>query len=382
MEPEPHKLPLRFYEIDLLRFLAALSVVFYHYTYVGWVANDFSPVKYVELGAVTRYGFLGVQLFFIISGYVVLMSAHGKTVRQFLVFRVKRLYPAFWVACLLTFAVVRAWGPAPGTLGWSSPLDVSLKELGINLTMLHSFVGIKGIDPAYWSLGIEISFYFLIALVIGWNLYRALPWVLVIWLAYCTYAGPDPAGSTHFSLLFFPSHAPYFIAGMVFYMLQNKWFSAWKLYSLLGASFLLALRSMQAAIAGTILVYHEPNFSFPVAAAVITLFYGVFFLIIRRVLNLSRHTWLSQLGALTYPLYLLHASIGYVIFQHVGNRLNKYVLLAGLLVLMLGLAYAVQGGERRYSKWVGVQANKLFAFLSGGEIRRPLSISTQNKELT
>ncbi len=70
MEPEPRQPPLRFYEIDLLRFLAALSVVLYHYTYRGYMADHYSPVPFVGIGRFTKYGYLGVELFFLISGYV------------------------------------------------------------------------------------------------------------------------------------------------------------------------------------------------------------------------------------------------------------------------------------------------------------------------
>ena len=118
MEPEPHKASIRFYEIDLLRFLAALSVVFYHYTYRGFTQGNYSPLEFPEIGRVTRYGYLGVELFFIISGYAVLLSAQGKTVRQFFLSRITRLYPAFWVACTLTFTVKRLWGTHTEDVMW------------------------------------------------------------------------------------------------------------------------------------------------------------------------------------------------------------------------------------------------------------------------
>ncbi len=110
MEQESRKAPTRFYEIDLLRFLAALSVVIYHYTFRAYGVGNLSPIPYLEMSRFTRYGYLGVELFFIISGYVILLSVQGKTVRQFFISRVQRLYPAFWVACTLTFLVVRIWG--------------------------------------------------------------------------------------------------------------------------------------------------------------------------------------------------------------------------------------------------------------------------------
>ena len=75
MEPEPHKAPLRFYEIDLLRFLSAVSVVLYHYAFRAYSQGNYSPVDFPVLGQFTRYGWRGVELFFIITGYLVLMSA-------------------------------------------------------------------------------------------------------------------------------------------------------------------------------------------------------------------------------------------------------------------------------------------------------------------
>lgn len=105
MEPEVRKAPVRFYEIDLLRFIAAISVVFFHYTYRGYAADNYSPIPFLEIGHFTRYGYLGVQLFFVVSGYVILLSVQGKTLRQFFLSRITRLYPAFWVAVTLTFLV-------------------------------------------------------------------------------------------------------------------------------------------------------------------------------------------------------------------------------------------------------------------------------------
>ena len=89
----------RMHEIDVLRFIAAFIVMIYHYTFVFFNANHLSPIKYTLLEPFTKYGFLGVQIFFIISGYVVMMSAHGKSLKQFIFSRAIRLYPAFWIAC-------------------------------------------------------------------------------------------------------------------------------------------------------------------------------------------------------------------------------------------------------------------------------------------
>jgi peptidoglycan/LPS O-acetylase OafA/YrhL len=84
MEPTTPRQPTRYYEIDLLRFLAAAAVVLYHWAYRGYHERNLSPVDYPVLGQVCKYGYLGVELFFLISGYVILHSAQGKTLGQFL----------------------------------------------------------------------------------------------------------------------------------------------------------------------------------------------------------------------------------------------------------------------------------------------------------
>src|SRR5690349_17773865 len=85
---------VRLYEVDLLRIFAAVSVVLYHYLFAGYY-KVVSPLGFEAPGLVARYGYLGVDLFFLISGFVVLLSAWDRTPRSFLVSRVVRLYPAY-----------------------------------------------------------------------------------------------------------------------------------------------------------------------------------------------------------------------------------------------------------------------------------------------
>src|SRR5262249_17939386 len=97
----------RYYELDLLRFVAAFSVLLFHYTFRGTAALDHvSDLSYPWLAPVTKDGYLGVDLFFLISGFVILMSASSGSKRQFGVSRIVRLYPAYWVCCTATFLVL------------------------------------------------------------------------------------------------------------------------------------------------------------------------------------------------------------------------------------------------------------------------------------
>lgn len=356
MEPQPHLQPVRSYELDLLRFLAALAVVLYHYTYRGFAADHLSPVSYPAIDGVTRYGYLGVELFFLISGYVVLLSAYGKTVRQFFLSRVTRLYPAFWAACTATFVFVRLLGPrfAPTDARYSPYLAVYFKQYAVNMTMLFDYFGYLNLDTAYWSLTYEISFYFLITLLISYNLLTNIPPVIAGWLlltlgCYLVLGSDSHAPVTY---LFIPRYSPYFAAGMLFYLLQHRMAAAGRLYALLLGAWALALYAAHHEMNTLNQIFHNPAaYSYTVVAGVTTGFFLVFWLMVKRVFVLSPSPWLLLLGSLTYPLYLIHSNIGYVACQRLAPFMGRWPLLLLLVGSMLGLAYLIHVlVERRLSK--------------------------------
>jgi peptidoglycan/LPS O-acetylase OafA/YrhL len=312
---------------------------------------------------VTRYGYLGVELFFIISGYVVLLSAQGKTVRQFFLSRVTRLYPAFWVACTLTFLMKLLWGPGPADAAMSPQLHAGPVQYAVNLTMLPEFLHFGVMDGAYWSLTIEIIFYLLVAILIGFDLLKHLTLVIALWLAYTALPGAVREGTLLPEMLF-PAYAPFFAAGMLLYLMQQPQGRTWPRYGLLLLAYLLGLRASVGRVGSLALLYHE-SFSKAVVAATITVFFVVMALVAFRKVDLSRFAWLAWLGALTYPLYLLHSDIGFIIFHRLQHAANKYVLVGGTFVLMLVAAYLVHVFiEKRLSKVLGRQVNRLLDALA------------------
>jgi len=148
----------RINEVDLLRFLAALSVVFFHYCFRGYAADEMTTMPLNQFASPSKYGYLGVDLFFIISGFVILMSATSGSAKRFIVSRMVRLYPAFWACCTVTFLFTLIIG--------GERYGATINQYIVNMSMLSDFVGVKAIDGAYWSLFVEMKFYFLVVLVL------------------------------------------------------------------------------------------------------------------------------------------------------------------------------------------------------------------------
>ncbi|TDC06512.1 acyltransferase [Nonomuraea longispora] len=320
----------RLYEIDGLRLLAALCVVLFHYTFSGW-AGDHSPVVFAAESAWSKYGYLGVDLFFLVSGFVVLMSAWGRTPRAFVVSRVVRLYPAYWVGIAVTSVVTV-------TLG-QGVFEVSLPQVLANLTMFQSVPNIANVDVVYWTLWAEMRFYFLILAFTFVGMTRTRVMVgLWAWLGLTVLvqAGLLPGIA---DLVVQSEFSHYFIAGMALFMLYR-----------FGLSVQIALlvpiclgNAVYRAVgyADAVGERYSVEYSHGVIIAVVVLIFLVMTLIALRATRWLGRPWLVTAGALTYPLYLLHAHVGFVIFARVGDAVNKYVLLAGLIAVMLGAAYLV-----------------------------------------
>jgi peptidoglycan/LPS O-acetylase OafA/YrhL len=133
------------YGIDVIRFLAALSVVGFHLGYL----NNAADFRFIW--PVTWFGWIGVEVFFVLSGFVIANSANGASPMQFLKGRALRLYPAAWCCAIFTLFVRSAVS--------GEPLADVLPSYLRSIALVP-----KGpwIDDVYWTLAIEIGFYALI----------------------------------------------------------------------------------------------------------------------------------------------------------------------------------------------------------------------------
>ncbi|XLS30785.1 acyltransferase family protein [Flavobacteriaceae bacterium M23B6Z8] len=326
----------RLYHIDLLRFIAALYVVFYHYGFRGFAKDDMSVVHYPPLEGFSKYGYLGVDLFFIISGFVILMTAKNSNIVDFCISRLSRLYPAYWVGVALTTIVVVFFG--------GERFSVSTGQVAFNLTMLNGFFEIPYVDGVYWSLLVELKFYIIIGIILLFNKIRFIKVIsyLLLGIAVLQLVLPFGEAPLPLKLLYyftFPRWSSYFIAGMFFYLIKSEKKLGYYVLPII-ACYLI---SIQYAFlkADHYNVMYNGIFSYTTVAILITVFYSFMFLVsLGKLQFLNKKIFLS-LGVLTYPLYLIHQNIGFIALNNLNPFFNKWVLLFLLIVAMLGASFLI-----------------------------------------
>ena len=288
-------------------------------------------IDYPFAESIARYGYLGVPLFFVISGFVILMSAHGATPRNFFASRVARLYPALWLAATLTAGT--AWFLK------DAHFSVSVPDYLINLTMLAHWFDTPFVDSAYWSLGYELHFYIYVWLALRFKLMARVQWLLAVWLLISAVNAVRPMWPLEFWLN--ARWAPFFIAGGVFYLIRTSGITLARL-GLLVVSFTLALMYTAA---------HEENHTVasglallpsPVVALILTCIFATFWLIATCRLHTNASAFTYYAGALTYPVYLLHQNFGFMLFEQSSKAWDNVVLaMVSTLTAVVVISWAI-----------------------------------------
>ncbi len=208
--------------LDGLRGFAAVSVIVYHL-----VALANLPVPATMPWQWFRFGFLGVDLFFAISGAVIVLAleqslrrAPTRYRRDFFGNRLARILPLYLVACSAFVLLVK-----PDILQRPDLARLLAAQLLFVQNLSATTHGV--IDGPSWSLGLEMQFYVLMALggalllkPRGWMLpialfVIALGWRGAVWWvdAGSHVGAPDPAQFIHASQL--PGVIDAFAAGML-----------------------------------------------------------------------------------------------------------------------------------------------------------------------
>lgn len=321
----------RIYELDALRGIASLMVVIFHYT------SDRGEDKWSF-----NIGCIGVDLFFIISGFVISLTIENNTNwKAFLLNRFSRLYPSYWVCVSLTslffflsnyFHVI------------NSSKTIFLPMYFANLTMIQPYLNYATIDGVYWTLIVELLFYVFILLLLISN---KIKWIelfggffLIIVFCYRFYIDDILTMKKIFEftsyiplLIYFPL----FYSGIIFYKIKfNK--QTLLRWALLIISFALQLYAFNR-------LYNNKSYlSFTQYAIGLAFLYSTFVLYIFQKLKFIVNKLTMWLGSISYVLYLLHKEIGATLMIPVLTlqfKINFWIALCITLCIMLIISHLI-----------------------------------------
>lgn len=307
--------------LDAFRALAIIAVLFYH---IGFLAElEFATPLSGAPGfwmRVFSYGWLGVEFFFMISGFVIFMTlARVAGPIEFAVRRFARLYPAYLVCALLVY-LVTSLVPYPTN---QHPLyDLAIAPL-VDAPFFHA----SYISGAYWSLVAEARFYFWVCVI--YTLFAGrfeMAWSLFCILGYAAAWNLAPA----YSDVIGGEYLPFFTLGIAFYKIFDGKFDRW-------AAVLLLI-----AVLGIALFWSQENHDCnpAIMLVIIASFVGLFALFLDKRLDFIATRPLLFLGRISYALYLVHLEIGISLIYWL--RLNHVPRLAADIIALLAVATLAQ----------------------------------------
>lgn len=330
----------------------------FHLSWWSWVNPRSTPASVLqgaaEYPAWTPYawfGWVGVEIFFVISGFVIFMTADGSSASSFVRRRYLRLFPAALVCATITAAVALAidlWPMGDLIMRWAR----------------SAFFWPYGpwIDGVYWTLGVEVAFYLVVALAIMAQRFIAIETVIIAvgsvsaaaWLLDLAVHGRltgdvAPFISSRSETLLLLRHGVLFALGALIWAGSHRGWTAKRLgfmalFSLVGA--LTILWGAQSKVSGYDLDHsvYVPIAVWAVAVALIALSAKY-----ERPLPAPAQAASSVIGRSTYPLYLLHDIVGVALLLallNAGIDPALALLVAMASMLLLGIIVCVYIEDR------------------------------------
>lgn len=360
--------------LDVIRFVAAVFVLLFHFAFLAWNepagavglrAAIGAPPAYLELLSFTWWGWIGVEIFFVISGFVIAMSAEGKSATDFVRGRVLRLAPGLWV--FSTVALVVTWQYAE--IPWSEAFILYAKSVTL-------FPKGPWLDGVVWTLTVEAVFYVLIGLLLWSGHFAKLETITLLWgivtgvfwfaclLAATEALSPkvtvvlDAVRQMYLCRLLLLTTGPFFVLGIVLFLMYRSGPSTVRL-GLVGSSLISGEIAIYFSASTNVAVTNmgsDPRLPGlvwlgAVAAIILAMIRA------RGMRSQSRpdsqlQRILRVLGLASYPLYLVHYISGAWVFGLLlGAGIHRYSALAlaclACIACSIGFAVFLEPGLRR-----------------------------------
>lgn len=307
----------RYANIDVLRGIAALCVVWLHaaeiFVRLPNLGRDATAAA--DIAEFLQLGRVGVIAFFAISGFVVASTIKGPKaigINEFVIKRFFRLYPAFWVALLLTYLAI--WLPQ------GRPLTLS--AIVANASMVPSVFGVEAAMGHFWTLEIELVFYLLVVVLFAAGKLRS-SLVLVPLIVVCSL---HISGLTVYRFTWTPAQEhwgllPYCIAIMLWasllrqtYAPNNSLLKQLRVWATPAVVFATCLVLGRAVFGG---LHSSPSFHEYLSGR--GNLWGLMLFMVFIGLRFQWPKFWVWLGTISYSIYLLHPVVLYQLFFWVSS---------------------------------------------------------------
>ncbi|WP_186402026.1 acyltransferase family protein [Sphingopyxis sp. P1IMeth2] len=325
----------RIQTLDGFRALAILLVTAFHFTITFTAPRD--PLSHIPVTSPFsgflpfEYGWIGVELFFVISGFVILMTLRKSAgILDFARRRIARIWPPLIVAATLTAIIVRIIGPQD----WHTmPQDYVASLLLLDpkfMAIAAPDLPVKWVDPVYWSLAVEIRFYAVAAAIYAVSR-EAFIRNWLIWQAAVAFAaliiGTEGMGGLIITVVGMPKYLPYFTFGICCYEIWSQ--GSERRWALAGAT-LPALLVLEASL------FHADTRSPLVLVVANTAIFSLFVLFLRGSSTLAIFSSRPMLliGQTSYSFYLIHDFIGV-------SLIRLFVIAGAPLLVAVPIVYGI-----------------------------------------
>ncbi|MBL4586626.1 MAG: acyltransferase [Flavobacteriales bacterium] len=331
----------RFEELDALRGMAALMVVLFHLT---------QERPQAELGF--KLGITGVDLFFIISGFVIFMSVSKvKSSLDFAVIRISRLYPTYWASVTFTFLLIIVLNMC----GYTDSHSIDVVKYLANMTMFQFYFDVGNLDGPYWTMITEMLFYIGILLLIRFKFLHSISSigvVLTVGVSSVVYFGfQTPAVTEIIEIIPLLQFFPLFFAGIVFYQIHQQKEGIIKKYAVILVCFVAQVLLYDHGRAQYFLTEME-------YAIMLAIYFALFILFINGRLRFIVSKVTLFLGNISFALYLIHnytakrVLLPFLVEEHGMNFwfATIFICIPTVIILASAITYGIDVPGRRLMK--------------------------------
>ena len=347
--------------LDSFRFIAILSVMLFHY-YSLWFPPK-KTISYYPYGKsydFFHFGYLGVEFFFIISGFVIaftLTQTDGFV--EFWKKRFIRLFPSMLVCSVIILVVFQCFDS-----GYLIPQSHSFTNFLISLTFIStqiankilSYFNVSGdyINGSYWSLWPEIQFYFVASCLYfsnKKNFIRNIAYfsLVIFWLnlsALILFADISTTNTFHLNFNYqlietykklsitvfnYLYYSMYFLIGALFFQLYMK-------KRMINSVVLIIVSALSLLIYEKYINLNQflPSY---ILAGMLVLF--SVFILYPKILSFLTLKPVTSIGIASYSLYLIHEPIGILLINKYAGLFGKFDFLFPVLVILLLILFSL-----------------------------------------